>query len=56
MMSNAYEVVKAMNIAIDDKSVHWTTEQLMELLGEEGTKPTIANIQFFSGGATGSDT
>lgn len=35
MMSNAYEVVKAMNVAIEDKDVHWTTEQLMELFGDE---------------------
>ena len=35
MMANATELVKAMNVAVEDKDVHWTTEQLMELLGGE---------------------
>lgn len=38
MMSNAYEVVKAMNVAVDDKDVHWTTEQVMELFGDENNQ------------------
>lgn len=54
MMANAAEIVKAMNVVVEDKDVHWTTEQLMELLGDEN-KPNIANIRFFSGGAEGSD-
>lgn len=54
MIATAYEITKALNVAIEDKDVHWTTEQLMELLGDEN-KPNIANIRFFSGGAEGSD-
>ena len=38
MMSNAYEVVKAMNVAVEDKEVHWTTEQVMELFGDESNQ------------------
>lgn len=35
MMANAAEVVRAMNVAIEDKDVHYTPEQLMELFGGE---------------------
>ena len=47
MMSNAYEVVKAMNIAVEDKDVHWTTEQVMQLFGDTQTRSNneIENIK-----------
>lgn len=45
MMANATELVKAMNVAVEDKDVHWTTEQVMQLFGEPlpqdtGQQPT----------------
>ena len=58
MMANATELVKAMNVAVEDKDVHWTTEQVMQLFGEPSPqeKPSIANLNFYSGGAEGADT
>lgn len=48
MMANAAEVVKAMNVAIEDKDVHWTTEQLMELLSDEGQVQSASGEQTVS--------
>lgn len=58
MMANAAELVKAMNVAVEDKDVHWTTEQVMQLFGEPLPQETssIANLNFYSGGAEGADT
>ena len=58
MMANATELVKAMNVAVEDKDVHWTTEQVMQLFGEPLPQetPSIANLNFYSGGAEGADT
>lgn len=40
MMANAAELVKAMNVAVEDKDVHWTTEQVMQLFGEPSPQDT----------------
>ena len=58
MMANATELVKAMNVAVEDKDVHWTTEQVMQLFGEPLPQetPSIASLNFYSGGAEGADT
>ena len=38
MIATAYEITKALNVAIEDKEVHWTTEQVMQLFGDVGNQ------------------
>lgn len=48
MMANADAIVKAMNVAVEDKDVHYTPEQLMELLGDEGQVQSASGEQVVS--------
>lgn len=45
MMANAAEIVKAMNVAVEDKDVHWTTEQVMQLFGDKSNQSEIESIK-----------
>ena len=62
MMNISQEIVKAMNVAIEDKDVHWTTEQVMQLFGESastenGTQaPTTQNPPTLSSSIGGNRT